>query len=154
MDMTSCKCVNKWTTENIHVGSVRGCFGSFATGGKFKMQQKQASHLKGLTDKWIIHNAHSGISGCVFVCERAVTLMDSFISLAPFMCLWGSLLAAQTKASVCVLMRPGRGSGEELDTCGMGVHINKCLRSHPFFLSPLSPRTQKFLSGATLRFCI
>lgn len=91
---------------------------------------------------------------CVWAgCRNSVTLMDSFISLAPFMSLRGSLLAAQTKVSVCVLMRPGPGSGEELDTCGMGVRINKCLRSHPFFLSPLNPRTPKFLSDTTLRFC-
>lgn len=40
--------------------------------------------------------------------RNSVTLMDSFIALGAFLSLWGSLLASQTKASVCPSsQRPG-----------------------------------------------
>lgn len=78
-----------------------------------------------------MNHSYSGISVRECVWGNSVTLMDSFISLAPFMSLWGSLLASQTKVSVCASsLRPSWDSGKELDTCCIGVRIHERLRSH------------------------
>lgn len=69
--------------------------------------------------------------------------MDPLISLALFMSLWGTLLASQTKVSVCASsLRPSRDSGKELGTCCIRdckLVFEKRGRT-PLFCHPRGPR--------------
>lgn len=128
--------------------------------GKLATQQKRAAHLKDSIDKWIIHNAYSAISICVcaHICVSGVERQCHFDGLFHFFStLYESAgkFAGTPNKGQCV--RPQRGSGEELDTCGMASRFHKRPSSHVGVFretKPLSPGPQSFCHDDTLSFSV